>query len=47
MLETIFTIGQAASALLIIYGAYLVVMPARTPQARTAADKEELALSNS
>lgn len=47
MLDTIFTIGQAASSLLIIYGACLVLMPARTPEARIAAEKEELALSNS
>ena len=47
MLDTIFSIGQAASALLIIYGAYLVVMPAGTPEARMAANKVELALSDS
>ena len=29
MIDTLFTIGQAASALLVIYGAYLVLMPAR------------------
>ena len=29
MLDTLFTIGQAASALLMIYGGYLVLMPAR------------------
>jgi len=47
MLDTIFTIGQAACALLIIYGAYLVVLPARSPEARVAAEKEELALLKS
>jgi hypothetical protein len=31
MLEIIFTIGQAASALLIAYGGFLVLMPARKP----------------
>jgi hypothetical protein len=30
MLDIIFTIGQAASALLIAYGAFLVLIPART-----------------
>lgn len=29
MIDTLFTIGQAASALLVIYGGYLVLMPAR------------------
>lgn len=29
MLDTLFTIGQAASALLIVYGGYLALMPAR------------------
>ena len=29
MLDTLFTIGQAASALLMVYGAYLVLMPVR------------------
>lgn len=47
MLDTIFTIGQAASALLIIYGAYLVFVPIRKSAERSAAAKEELALLNS
>jgi hypothetical protein len=29
MIDTLFTIGQAASALLMIYGGYLVLMPVR------------------
>jgi len=29
MLEFIFTTGQAASAMLLLYGAFLVLMPAR------------------
>jgi hypothetical protein len=29
MLEFLFTIGQAAAALLLVYGAYLVLTPAR------------------
>jgi hypothetical protein len=29
MLELIFTTGQAASAMLLLYGAYLVLVPAR------------------
>ena len=29
MIDTLFTIGQAASALLMLYGGYLVLMPAR------------------
>jgi hypothetical protein len=29
MLNLIFTIGQAGCALLLLYGAYLVLMPAR------------------
>jgi hypothetical protein len=32
MIELFITIGQAASALLLIYGACLVLMPARIPQ---------------
>ena len=47
MLDTIFTIGQAACALLIIYGAYLVFVPARKSAERRAAAKEAFALSNS
>jgi len=33
MLDFMFTIGQAASAMLLVYGAYLVLMPARTEPA--------------
>ena len=33
MLDFLFTLGQAASALLLIYGAYLVVVPARKSSA--------------
>jgi hypothetical protein len=33
MLDFLFTLGQAASALLLIYGAYLVMLPARKPAA--------------
>jgi hypothetical protein len=29
MLDMLFTIGQAASALLMVYGGYLVLMPVR------------------
>jgi hypothetical protein len=29
MLDTLFTLGQTASALLMVYGGYLVLMPAR------------------
>jgi hypothetical protein len=38
MIDTLFTIGQAASALLMLYGGYLVLMPAR------AARREERVL---
>ena len=35
MVDFLFTLGQAASALFLIYGGILVLMPARkTPQAR-------------
>jgi hypothetical protein len=33
MLEFLFTIGQAAAALLLVYGAFLVLTPARQPPA--------------
>jgi len=32
MLELIFTAGQAASAMLLLYGAFLVLTPARKAQ---------------
>ena len=31
MLDVLFTVGQAASALLLIYGAVLVLLPQRKP----------------
>jgi hypothetical protein len=31
MLDILFTTGQAASALLLMYGGYLVLMPVRKP----------------
>ena len=44
MLEFIFTIGQAASALLLIYGAYLVLMPPRKAPALSPPLEDELIL---
>jgi hypothetical protein len=36
MLDFIFTLGQAASVMLLIYGGFLVLMPARQAPARAA-----------
>ena len=45
MLDLIFTIGQTASALLLVYGAFLVLMPARKQVAPVALPKHEIALA--
>ena len=36
MLDFLFTLGQAASVMLLIYGGFLVLMPARKAPAREA-----------
>ena len=36
MLDLLFTLGQAASVMLLIYGGFLVLMPARTAPATNA-----------
>jgi hypothetical protein len=41
MLELIFTIGQAGCALLLLYGAYLVLKPARKASAPNPALEEQ------
>jgi hypothetical protein len=41
MLDTLFTIGQAASALLLLYGAFLTLMPARKVRATDPMLEEE------
>jgi hypothetical protein len=46
MLDFIFSIGQAAAALILIYGGYLVLMPKREAP-RPEAAKEELAFLRS
>jgi hypothetical protein len=46
MLDFIFSIGQAAAALLLIYGGYLVLMPTRAAPRHVPA-KEELAFLES
>lgn len=44
MLEFMFTIGQAASSMLIVYGGYLVLMPARKAPALSPRLEDELVL---
>jgi hypothetical protein len=44
MLDLIFTIGQAGCAMLILYGACLVLMPARKAAAQSSALKDQIAL---
>lgn len=44
MLDLIFAIGQAGCALLLVYGAYLVLMPASRGAAPSAALEDQLAL---
>ena len=41
MLDFLFTLGQAASVMLLIYGGFLVLMPARQAPARQAKRSEE------
>lgn len=43
MLELIFTIGQAGCALLIVYGAYLVLIAARKARAASPSLQEGIA----
>jgi hypothetical protein len=43
MLELIFTLGQAGCALLILYGACLVLIPARKASAPHPAREEQIA----
>ena len=45
ILDYLFIIGQAASALLLFYGAFLVLMPARRRTAQVLAPSDELALA--
>jgi hypothetical protein len=47
MLDLMFTIGQTASALLLVYGAYLVLMPARKQVMPAALPKQEMMLAKS
>jgi len=47
MLDITFAVGQAASALLMIYGAYLVFVPVGKAAERPAAMRAELALLES
>ena len=44
MLDFMFTIGEAASAMLLVYGGYLVLMPARRAPALSAKLADELIL---
>jgi hypothetical protein len=44
MFDTLFTIGQAASALLLLYGAVLVLTPARKAPAPNPMLEDELLL---
>jgi hypothetical protein len=44
MLDLIFTIGQAGCALLLVYGAYLVLVPARKAAAPSPALQDQLVL---
>jgi hypothetical protein len=44
MLDFLFTLGQAASALLLLYGGFLVLMPERKPAVLTAQLEDELLL---
>ena len=44
MLEFMFSIGQAASAMLVLYGGYLVLMPARKAPALSPRLQDELIL---
>jgi hypothetical protein len=44
MLDLIFTIGQAGCALLLVYGAFLVLMPARKAAAPSAALQDQMTL---
>ena len=46
MFDFFFSIGQAAAALLIVYGGYLVLVPTR-PAPRPMTAKEELAFLES
>ena len=42
MLDFLVILGQAASVLLLIYGAILVLLPARKPAAQTASEMDLL-----
>ena len=46
MLDLIFTIGQTGCALVLLYGAYLVLMPTRKAAAQSTALKEQIALQD-
>ena len=41
MIDIFFTIGQAASAMLLLYGAFLTLMPARKARGTTPMPEEE------
>ena len=44
MLDFLFTLGQAASVMLLLYGGFLVLMPTRNAPAREAKPDEMRAL---
>jgi hypothetical protein len=44
MFDTLFTIGQAASTLLLLYGAFLVLVPARQAPAMNSKLEDKLLL---
>ena len=46
MLDFLFTIGQAASALLLLYGGFLVLMPARKAVPNAVREHEMLQLKH-
>lgn len=45
ILDYLFITGQAASALLLLYGAFLVLVPARRRTAQALAPSDELVLA--
>ena len=47
ILDYLFTTGQAASALLLIYGAFLILMPARKRAAPVSVPEQEMLLAKS
>jgi len=45
ILDYLFITGQAASALLLLYGAFLVLMPARKRSAQVLTPSDEMVLA--